>query len=113
MGASSSVLGSSKRPQRAGLSSDGPEAPGTPGGATAVPPASDAALNACKREACFIQDCLAANGYQEAACVSAIASLIACCDAAAGAAPPGTPAPVQCSFSARYRQLAGAAAAGR
>jgi hypothetical protein len=70
-------------------------------GAAPAPAEATAALYACKREACAIQDCLAAHDYQEAPCVRAIAALVACCDAAA----PGAPAPVQCSFGRRYRAL--------
>jgi hypothetical protein len=65
---------------------------------TEEPSASN--LYACKPQACALQECIAANDYQEKRCLAAIAALIACCDAQ----PPGTAAaPLQCAFNPRYR----------
>lgn len=57
---------------------------------------------ACKSEACAIQDCLAAQDYQEGRCLDAIRALVMCCDKhhLEGKAD-------QCSFGPRYRKLAG------
>ncbi|KIZ02704.1 hypothetical protein MNEG_5258 [Monoraphidium neglectum] len=62
--------------------------------------------NACKSQACAIQDCLNASDYQEARCAAQIAALISCCDAEMAAAPQGAERPIQCCFGPRYRDLA-------
>lgn len=62
--------------------------------------------HACRPQACAIQDCLAANDYQEARCLPQIAALIACCDEDAATAGPGAQRPPQCALGPRYRALA-------
>lgn len=53
----------------------------------------------CKKEACGIQACLKASGYQEKQCLQEIAALIKCCDEVEG------DKPVHCAFGSSYRQL--------
>ena len=55
----------------------------------------------CKKEACAIQACLAANQYQQTACLSEIRALVRCCEKASAAGGATAAPPPSCGGFSR------------